>query len=131
MYQFIGKLKSKSEIKSGVSQAGREWKKISFVVMEKGNNKGNPVEFSTLNSDAVMFISDTALDTEIQVSFGVDGREYNGKYYVNLTAYGVETYRQQEIVHNGAKQAAQVYGQEYSRPQPAVVEEDEGDMLPF
>ena len=129
---ITGKLKLKLPVTSGVSQAGREWKKMAFVIQKRNTKTPKEVCFETLNDDLIMFMSDTSIGTEITVEFDVESREFNGKYYSSIIAYKAEVNKQLSMEvdnHRGTREMAQMYNQEYQRANTAAV--GAVDDLPF
>ena len=80
-----GKIKSKLEIETGTSKAGKEWSKQNFVI-DTGNQFNPDVCFS-LFGDKVDLLNNFKEGQEVEVKFNVSSREFNGKYYHNLDAW--------------------------------------------
>lgn len=71
-------------VESGTSKAGKAWSKATIIVETEGQypkkvaitNTKNPLEFATIPAGVpVVFDVD------------IDSREYNGKWYTNVTCY--------------------------------------------
>ncbi len=107
---------------SGVSKAGKEWKKQDFVI-ETNEQFPKKVCF-TLFGDKTSLIAGITEGTEIEVYFSVESRDFNGKWYHNINAWKIE--------HIGATSAPQNFPPEFSMgdipPEPA---DDSGNDLPF
>jgi hypothetical protein len=82
-----GKLTKILEPESGVSRAGNAWKKQDFVI-ETADQFPKTVCF-TLFNDKVSILGGLTVGEELEVSFDVESREFNSKYYHNLNAWKI------------------------------------------
>lgn len=80
-----GKLTRILSVETGVSRAGNAWKKQEFV-METEEQYPKTV-CMTLFNDKVSLLSDMEPGESIEVSFDVESREFNNKFYHNLNAW--------------------------------------------
>jgi hypothetical protein len=107
---------------SGVSKAGKDWKKQEFVI-ETNEQFPKKVCF-TLFGDKIALIDGFTEGTEVEVFFSVESRDFNGKWFHNINAWKIEA--------AGAVSAAKSYPPEFSSsdipPEPA---DDNGNDLPF
>ena len=83
-----GKLSRILEPESGMSKAGNQWKKQEFLI-ETSDQFPKKVCF-TLFNDKVSALSGLNPGDEIEVSFDVESREFNNKFYHNLNAWKIE-----------------------------------------
>ncbi len=83
-----GKIEKILSEEKGVSRAGNQWAKQEFVI-ETIDQYPKKVCF-TLFNDKVGLVSSVKPGDEVEVSFDVESREYNGKYYHNLNAWKIE-----------------------------------------
>ncbi len=83
-----GTLKQILKAESGVSRAGNEWKKQEFVV-ETSEQFPKNVCF-TLFNDKFSLLENLSEGDEVEVSFNLESREYNGKWFHNINAWKVE-----------------------------------------
>ena len=102
---------------SGTSESsGKAWTKRDFVIQETESNYPKKVAFTVFNKPEM--VSELRVDDEVEVGFNVESREYNGKYFSNITAWKVNITKT-----SGAK------------PTPPPVdlppESDDGKDLPF
>lgn len=86
--QVKGTLLQKLKPESGVSKAGKEWKKQDFVI-ETNEQFPKKVCF-TLFGDKTSMIDGFAEGTELEVFFSVESRDFNGKWYHNINAWKIE-----------------------------------------
>ena len=80
-----GKLVKKLELETGVSKAGKEWKKQSIVI-DTGNEFNNEVCVSAFG-DKVGQMNKLEIGMEVSVLCNVYSREYNGRYFHNIDGY--------------------------------------------
>lgn len=83
-----GKLSRILEPESGTSKAGNQWKKQEFLI-ETSDQFPKKVCF-TLFNDKVNALAGLNPGDEIEVSFDVESREFNNKFYHNLNAWKIE-----------------------------------------
>lgn len=85
-----GKINSILPVASGVSKAGNEWKKQEFVIDVEDGQYPKQICFTIFN-DKLSLIDGLKEGTEVNVSFSVESREFNGKWYHNVNAWKLET----------------------------------------
>ena len=111
----VGKVIVVMQVESGVSKAGSAWKNQSFVI-ETAEQYPKKICFSMLEKNSMF--GGVAVGMEVEVSYNLESREYNGKYYTNNpNAWKID------VVN---KQQAQA-----DAPPPPVPEDDGADGLPF
>ena len=120
--QVKGTLLQILKLESGVSKAGKEWKKQDFVI-ETNEQFPKKVCF-TLFGDKISLIDGINEGTEIEVFFSLESRDFNGKWYHNINAWKIE--------NAGAASSAKNFPSEFSSadipPEPG---DDSGNDLPF
>jgi len=85
-----GKITKINKVETGTSAKG-EWKKINFV-LDTGLEYNNIFCFDIFGEDKVeQFLKYNKEGKEVDVSFNVNCREYEGKYYTSLNAWKVFT----------------------------------------
>ena len=87
--EIKGKINQILPVNSGISKAGNEWKKQEFVIDTMDEQYPKQVCF-TLFNDKLNLIDGLSAGTEVNVSFSVESREFNGKWYHNINAWKVE-----------------------------------------
>ena len=85
-----GKLSSKLSVESGTSKAGKEWKKQSFVV-DTGAQYNPEICFQLFGEDKIEMLNHHNEGDQVEVSFNLSSREYNGKYFHNIDAWKIES----------------------------------------
>ena len=86
--QVKGKVQQILKPESGVSRAGKEWNKQEFVI-ETEDQFPKKICF-TLFGDKTSLIDGLSNGEEVEVSFNVESREYNGKWFHNINAWKVD-----------------------------------------
>lgn len=87
--EITGKIIQVLEPVSGTSKAGREWKKREYV-MEVPNGSFEPrkVFFNFFGNAADQFVLEGG--KEYKVSFDIESREFNGRWYTDIRAWRAE-----------------------------------------
>jgi hypothetical protein len=86
--QVTGKIQQILKPESGVSRAGKEWQKQEFVV-ETNDQFPRKVCF-TLFNDKSSLLNGFSVGDEVDVSFNLESREFNGKWYHNINAWKLD-----------------------------------------
>ena len=84
------KLKGKLILKSEPRQPSEKFRVMDFVIEVPDEKYPQKVQFQVIN-DRIQEMDKYSLGEELEVSFDIRGREYNGKYYNSLNAYKVES----------------------------------------
>ena len=80
-----GKLVKKLDLETGVSKAGKEWKKQSIVI-DTGGEFNNEVCISAFG-DKLEQMHKLEVGMEVSILCNVYSREYNGRYFHNIDGY--------------------------------------------
>ena len=84
-----GRITKILEVESGTSKAGKDWKKQNFVI-DTGDQFNPEVCFQMFGEEKCENLTKyNKVGDEVEVSFNVSSREFNGKYYHNLDAWKV------------------------------------------
>jgi len=86
--QVKGTLQQILKLESGVSKAGKEWKKQDFVLVT--NEQFPKTVCFTLFGDKISLIDGINAGSEIEVFFSLESRDFNGKWYHNINAWKIE-----------------------------------------
>lgn len=98
--KFQGEIIKISDIQEGVSQKGTNWKKLGFLVRTSGEYP-KEAYFTVFGEEKVdSFLKYNKVGQMVEVSFNINCREYNDKYYTDLGAWKVFTLKEevQEVV---------------------------------
>lgn len=97
--EIAGKVIAVLPAQGGTSKSGNEWKKQEYV-LETHDQYPKKVCFQLFGADR---IDQAAIQPgeELIVSFDIDSREFNGKWYTNINAWKID-----RPAENQAQQAA-------------------------
>jgi len=84
--EIHGKIEKLLPIESGVSKAGKEWKKQG-VLINTGNDFNPTVMVNAFGEKHIHSLSKFEEGDTIDVSCNVYSREFNGKYYTSIDGY--------------------------------------------
>jgi hypothetical protein len=90
-----GKIQQILKPESGTSQAGKEWTKQEFVI-ETEEQYPKKVCF-TLFGEKTSLINGLEVGQEVEVSFNLESREYNGRWFHNVNAWKIDRPSPQNI----------------------------------
>ena len=116
-----GKVQQILKPESGVSRAGKEWTKQEFVI-ETEEQYPKSVCF-TLFGEKVSLVEGLAAGQEVEVSFNLESREYNGRWFHNINAWKIEKPQAENF-----PEAPPEFRMEDIPPEP---EDDAANDLPF
>ena len=84
-----GKLSRKLSVESGTSKAGKEWKKQSFLV-DTGAQYNPEICFQLFGDDKIEILNHHNEGDQVEVSFNLSSKEFNGRYFHNIDAWRIE-----------------------------------------
>jgi len=86
--EVIGKLIQKMPMQSGISKTGNTWQKQEFVIetMEQFPRK----ICANLWGEKIAMMEILNIDDKVVMSFDLESREFNGKWYTDVKAWKVE-----------------------------------------
>ena len=85
-----GKLTRKLSVESGTSKAGKEWKKQTFLV-DTGAQYNPEICFQLFGEEKIEMLNHHNEGEEVEVSFNLSSKEFNGRYFHNIDAWRIET----------------------------------------
>ena len=89
--QITGVITKISDAQEGTSKAGTSWKKLGFVV-QTASEYPKDVYFTVFGEEKVdNFLKYNKVGQNVDVSFNVESREYNERFYTDLQAWKVFT----------------------------------------
>ena len=115
-----GVLEKVLPIQSGTSKAGKEWQKLDFVIETLGEYP-KKIAF-TLFGDKTSMIDGVGVGQEIEVSFNLESREYEGRWFSNINAWRVNPV---------AATASPEYQPPVEQPQNNAASDTPADDMPF
>ncbi len=79
------------EQRSGVSKAGNNWVVQEFVTEETEGNYPKTIAMQVFGADNVNdFTANYAVGDIVDIDFDIESREYNGRYYTQVSAWRIE-----------------------------------------
>ena len=92
-----GEIISISEVQTGTSKKGNNWKKLGFTITT-GGDYPKKVHFTVFGEEKVdNFMKYNKVGQNVDVSFNVESREFNERWYTDLGAWKVFTLKQEEV----------------------------------
>ena len=101
--EIIGKIILKLPLQTGVSKAGNNWSKQEYV-LETQENFPKKVHFDFFGDRATQY--DLQEGQMVKLSFDIESREYNGRWYTSIRGWKAEPADAQAPVYAGAPAAA-------------------------
>lgn len=78
------------DVEEGVSGTGTAWKKVSFIGEQTEGQYPKDIGFEVFGAEAVdKFLKYNKVGDEVEVSFNLQSREYNGRLYTTANAWKV------------------------------------------
>jgi hypothetical protein len=129
--KVVGRIKAILDVESGVSKAGKEWKRQSFVI-DTGDSFNPDLCIGVFGEDKISDLSRFTVGQEVTVSINLYSREFSGKWYHNVDAFRIES-------SNSAPQGIPPGGPSAMNLDPipnppaaaAMTSDSEDDDLPF
>jgi len=88
-----GKIISLLKPEKGISKSGNEWKKQDFLI-ESNEQFPKKICF-TLFNDKISALEGFKPGDEVEVSFSIESRDFNGKWFHNINAWKIAKIQQQ------------------------------------
>jgi len=80
-----GKVLRKLELETGVSKAGKEWKKQSIIIEQEDAYKTKVC--IDVMGDKIERVEKMEVGGHYDISVNIGSREYNGKWYTNINGW--------------------------------------------
>jgi hypothetical protein len=110
---------------SGTSKAGKDWKKLTFVI-DTGEEYNNIIAFELFGDEKVdNFLKYNKVDKTVDVEFNVSSNKWKDKYFTSASAWKITNANDTETA---LQQAAKVIDGAF---EPAGDLNEEQDDLPF
>ena len=84
MSTIKGTLKQILPLESGTGQSGKDWKKQVIIVEYKDGEYPKTAAFSMWGASVEKI---PAIGSEVEVSYNIESREYNGKWYTDAKGW--------------------------------------------
>lgn len=117
--EIEGKIIRKLGVQSGTSARG-DWSKQEFIIEYQEGNYPSQACFSVWGADKVKELEKYQINDKVKVSFNINSREYNNRWYTDLRAWKIEVESpvQENYTTGFAPTGAEGSGNNYS-PNPA------------
>ena len=136
--EIIGKLLQKLPLQSGIGRTGNSWQKQEFVIetIEQYPKK----VCANLWGDKLDMLDTVNIGDTVKVSFSIESREFNGKWYTDIKAWKIEPATEnpaQPATATPAYQPSAAGPAPAADPLPPMASDDldtftdSGDDLPF
>lgn len=110
-FKVKGRVTDILPVQGGSSAKGSEWKKQEFVLETLDDQFTRKICF-TLFNDKIDLLKPTDKNQEVEVSFSLEGREYNGRWYHNVNAFRIDRVESRSV------------------PEPPIPQYNEDDYIP-
>lgn len=124
------------EISGTSNKTGKEWRKQGFVI-ETQEQYPKKIVFNVWN-DTVDVVKQLSNGTKVKVNFRIESREYNERWYTDLTAWKIAKVDVNELTGGNAEKNTPppdetIYNDNNSSTENIDIKSDksEGDDLPF
>ncbi len=104
--QIVGNIVVVCPIKQGVSQQGKEWASLDFVVEIPGQYPKRVV-LNLFGQDKINQLNPQAGEQNVTVDFDIDAHEYNGRWFNQVRAWNITRQGQQMPSQGGYQQPPQ------------------------
>jgi hypothetical protein len=84
-----GKFKALLKKETGTSKTGKQWEKQSFI-LDTGADFNSEICIATFGEN-IEKIQNIKEGTDIEISVNISSKEFNGKYYHNISAWKIDT----------------------------------------
>tara|TARA_Y100000401_G_scaffold69819_1_gene55966 strand:- start:3313 stop:3672 length:360 start_codon:yes stop_codon:yes gene_type:complete len=84
-----GEITKIAKLETGTSKAGKEWKKLGFVITTEGDYPKD-VYFTVFGEEKTSnFMTYNRVGQIVEVFFNINAREFNNKWYTDLGAWKI------------------------------------------
>ncbi len=119
--EIKGKISKILPLETGISNAGKEWKKQT-VVIDTGDEFNNIVAVSAFGDDKIKRLDKLKEGMKVSILCNVYSREYNGKFYHNIDGYWFSDISNNKEMEKNAKPVG--LNEDF-------VTTDDNDLMPF
>jgi hypothetical protein len=83
---ITGKVVKKFDIQEGITKQGAKWTKQEILIAQT-DSYNSEVVIAGITEKSIISISKLKEGDDVSISVNVNSREFNGKYYTNLTGW--------------------------------------------
>ena len=95
MYEVKGKVKLIAPAETGVSKAGKQWKK-QIIVVDTGSEYNPEIAVQAFGDEKINDLNKLSVGDSVLIKCNVSSREYNGKYFHNIDGWWFTKYTKNE-----------------------------------
>lgn len=89
--EITGTVKQVLPLESGAGKTGKTWQKQGFVITFKDNNYEKNLSLSAKTDNVIKKVQALRSGQDVTVSFNVESREWNGKWFTDATAWKIDS----------------------------------------
>ena len=125
--EVVGKIIQVLPLQEGIGRNGNPWK-LQGYVLETLDQYPRKVHFEVFGEDRINN-NPCAIDQIVTVSFDIESREFNGRWYTSIRAWKIQ---QGDMTQQAAAApAAAPVAQPVAAPQPAAAPVEQAPVDPF
>ena len=83
---ITGKVVKKFDIQEGITKQGTKWTKQEILIAQT-DSYNSEVVIAGITEKSIISISRLKVGDDVSINVNVNSREFNGKYYTNLTGW--------------------------------------------
>ena len=95
-----GKVKLIAPAETGVSKAGKAWKK-QVIVVDTGADYNPEIAIQAFGDEKINDLNKLAVGESVLIKCNVSSREYNGKYFHNIDGWSFKKNTEAVVADNG------------------------------
>lgn len=97
LYHSKGRISEMSEVQSGTSKSGYEWQRMTLVLDIPGYQGAVIKQAFSVTGDDVKDVLLLSIGDEVEVSFAIYARNWNGKWYNNVELVKINSLEQKPV----------------------------------
>ena len=91
LYHSRGRISEMSEVKSGTTQSGYEWQRMTLTIEVPGFQGSVYKQVFSVSGDHVKEVSLHNIGDRVDITWSMYAREFNGRLYNNVDLVKIET----------------------------------------
>lgn len=123
MAELTAHIVQKLPVESGTSKTGNAWTKQNIIVEDRNARFPRKVCVNFFGTDRVAALEQFPEGTEVTISYDLESREFNGRWYTDVNAWRIQNAQPVVATPVGAQPVAPI-----PAPQVAALQ---NDPLPF
>lgn len=131
LYQSKGTISEMSEVQSGTSQNGYQWQRMTIILDIPGFQGSIIKQAFQVTGDDVNDVLLYNIGDRVEVSWSLNARNWNGKWYNNVDLVKIKSLDEQKQEEKPAPAPAPKQPAIFDQPQESLDPADNPDDLPF